>query len=437
MMSDPLPLTAARADPRWRLPTLIAFRFSFTYLILYLFLNGNVTVLSFIPFLQGWLTAPLAALAAGVGKHFFHLTGIAGRWHGGGSGDTALNYVRILIIFVVAVVATPVWSVLDRRRRHYSLLSAWLRFLLRLTVGIGMLVYGFAKLVPLQMREPTFAILNNTYGNSSPMTLLWTMIGLHPVYESVCGLAELAGGFLLLYRRTATLGALFSGFVMTNVVLYNFFFDVPVKIYSLHLLLICIFLLLPEFGALWRFFVGHRPAELTGVWVPPASRRAFRVATAVVETLILAGISLALLLGDLHGWRVQRRSMSPTPLLGAWEVDPGAAAATRTLPVSPEGRPWAALYVDNRREGFYRSDDGALWRCAFDDDEAKHHLRISAAAIKAVVYDWSVPDRDHLELRRAGDDQAGTIRFHRLAAPEHYPLTERRFNWINEWGYER
>ncbi len=239
------PAPAGAVPPRWGALTRFGFRLSFAYLALYALMNGNLTVLVFIPKVQGWLTWPAATLAVWVGNHLFHLTGIAARWHGGGSGDTALDYVRLFCFAATAAVAALVWSVLDRRRPSYPLLFAWLRFVLRLTVGLGMLAYGFAKVFPLQMREPTYAILNNTYGNSSPMTLLWITIGLHRGYEAVCGLAEVLGGLLILWRRTATLGALFSGFVMANVVLYNLFFDVPVKIYSCHLVLICLYLLVP------------------------------------------------------------------------------------------------------------------------------------------------------------------------------------------------
>ena len=112
-------------------------------------------------------------------------------------------------IFVAAALAgTLVWSALDRRRRQYQTLLAWLRFLLRLSIGIAMLLYGFAKLFPEQMQPPSLAVLNEPVGQISPMTLLWTMIGSSPGYEMVCGFAEVAGGLLLLYRRTALFGAL-------------------------------------------------------------------------------------------------------------------------------------------------------------------------------------------------------------------------------------
>ena len=111
------------------------------------------------------------------------------------------------------------------------------------------------------------------------MAVLWAFIGMNPVYEILCGTAELMGGVLLLFRRTALFGALTTAFVVTNVMLYNFCFDVPVKPCSVHPLLLALFVTLPDAGQLIRFFWLHKAAAPTGIWVPPASRPWFRRTT--------------------------------------------------------------------------------------------------------------------------------------------------------------
>ncbi len=172
--------------------------------------------------------------------------------------------------------------------------------------------------------------------------------------------------------------------------------------------------------------------------MPPARPGArFRIATRVFEGIFLFGVSLALIVSQGFGWRAHLRAEIPTPLMGAWQIDSVDTANPKARPVSPEGQAWSVLYIDSRQQGFYRSADGALWRCGFQYDEAKHQLRVSAAAIRAAMYDWSLPDPDHLELKRMADKQPVTIHLHRLPAPDHYPLLERKFSWINEWGYER
>ncbi|HVS63755.1 MAG TPA: hypothetical protein VMT85_09690 [Thermoanaerobaculia bacterium] len=79
--------------------------------------------------------------------------------------------------------------------------------------------------------------LSQTIGESSPMGLLWNMMGYSRLYNLFSGGVDVLGGVLLLFRRTATLGALVAIGAMANVVLLNFAYDVPVKLYSMHLLL--------------------------------------------------------------------------------------------------------------------------------------------------------------------------------------------------------
>jgi len=67
------------------------------------------------------------------------------------------------------------------------------------------------------------------------MGLLWTFMAASKGYQIFTGAAEVLGGILLLWKRTTTLGALTVFGVMANVMALNFFYDVPVKLLSTHL----------------------------------------------------------------------------------------------------------------------------------------------------------------------------------------------------------
>lgn len=79
----------------------------------------------------------------------------------------------------------------------------WFTFALRLAIAVSMFGYGLAKLSGAQFSSPADFRLFQSYGNSSPMGLLWTFMGHSQVYSSFTGLAEILGGVLLLSRRTA------------------------------------------------------------------------------------------------------------------------------------------------------------------------------------------------------------------------------------------
>jgi uncharacterized membrane protein YphA (DoxX/SURF4 family) len=180
-----------------------------------------------------------------------------------GSGDTTYSYVQALLIFVIAMTGALIWTALDRRKTDYRLTHDLLRSLLRYMLAFIMLSYGLAKIgwFTNQFPTPNALRLASTYGESSPMGLLWTFMGASRPYTIFAGLGEVIGGLLLLMRRTATVGALIVFGVMTNVMMMNFCYDVPVKLYSAHLVLMSVFILLPDLGRLFSLLVLNRPTH--------------------------------------------------------------------------------------------------------------------------------------------------------------------------------
>ncbi len=77
------------------------------------------------------------------------------------------------------------------------------------------------------------------------MGFLWTFMGFSRGYSFFAGAAEMLGGLLLVVPQFTTLGSLISLGVFSNVLMLNMFYDVPRKIYTIHLVLICLFLVFP------------------------------------------------------------------------------------------------------------------------------------------------------------------------------------------------
>jgi hypothetical protein len=450
--TPPSETPASLPQHTWTPLTRLAFRIAFFYFLCFLSLS-DTTLLNLIPVAGGWIseviTWPSVQLTLWIGHHIFHLTGIAAVPHETGSGDTALDWIQASLFILFALLGGLLWTAIatlrGSRRTQYQTLYAWLRFLLRLYLAMQMFDYGLDKLFPSQMAPISIAILNETVGQTSPMTLLWSLIGLNPIYESICGAAEILGGVLFLFRRTALLGALLSAFVLTNVVLYNFFFDVPVKLFAANLLLASLFVVLPDVPALYRFFWLHQPAAPCGVWVPPASRKAFRVATRTVEIIFVVFFVAVLPSLTFMGWNDNRAAANAqSPLLGAWHLDPIHPATGSFL--TPEGLPASDLYIDTPVRAFTRSTDGVLWRTELEPNFAQHTLQVSLWTRPRITYSWQMPDPNHLTLTslppekpdpKARPFTPDTLTFTRTPIPSHYPLLDRGFHFINEWGLER
>lgn len=200
---------AVESEPQgrtaWPLPLRIAFRFFFIYWLLYIIPSaGAVSIFDLLPFggigntLKVWFEWPLGQLARVVGFDVFNLSIATQDWHVTGSGDTAMQYTLVFCIAVLAIVGTVLWSAIDERRRgrrEYRTVYAWLRLALRITLAITLLGYGFGKVFPGQFGAgPNLAQLNETYGQSSPMHLLWFFMGFSRPYAIFGGLMEVIPG---------------------------------------------------------------------------------------------------------------------------------------------------------------------------------------------------------------------------------------------------
>ena len=413
------PETAVRTTwPWWERA---AFRFAFLYWLLYILPTaGSVSLLDLLPWgseklgnVVGW---PMLRLAESTALYVFHLPDASAIWHPTGSGDTALNFVLCFCIAVLALSGSAVWTAVAEARHkrfEYTTLYAWLRLLVRFTLAVTLLEYGLIKVFPGQFSPPSIYVLRGTFGDSTPMHLLWTFMGASQPYTLFGGLAEVAAGLLLLFRRTSTLGAMAAAGVLLNVVVLNFCYDVPVKLYSSHLLAMALFLLLPDAAPLWRFFVRRQHATLTGVWVAVPERRPLRIAARVLQVLVLL---LALVWMPIDAYRSTKPSWIPLALRGSWAVDKADGWQT----------PWKEIVLDYPKRWTAIAADGHKeWTDATYDDRT--HTIVLAK--KNTTLHWEKKPDGEVSLQGT---QAGTP-VSLLMHAETFELQTRGFHWVQEY----
>ena len=167
--------------PDWRLGTRIAFRFVFAYFVLYIF-PFPLGRLPYTDYPAEKYQALWDKIVPWVGKHVLHLGyGVVIAFTG--SGNRIYDYIQLLCFFLLAAFATVVWSLVDRRRTNYRQLNRWLRFYVRITLAGTMIGYGSYKVIQSQFPPPTLYRLLEPYGQSPPMTLLWTLMGASKSYN--------------------------------------------------------------------------------------------------------------------------------------------------------------------------------------------------------------------------------------------------------------
>ncbi|MFO0981276.1 MAG: hypothetical protein U1E76_05890 [Planctomycetota bacterium] len=328
---------AERSARRWSWPKRALFRFVFAYLVLYNF----PFPLAYLPGtdqLSAWYRQAWYRLVPWVGKHLLHLRQDITVFPNG-SGDTTYNYVEVLCFAAIAAVATVMWSILGARQQQHARLHHLLRIYVRYALAVIMLGYGLAKILPPRQFQPAgFDKLVEPFGEFSPMGLLWTFMGYSVAYTIFAGLAEALGGALLLWRRTATVGAIVTAGVMANVVMLNFCYDTPVKLYSSHLLFMACFLIAADLRRLAGVLnFATRPVALH------PERRWLRWTLFPAKLAFLGWIGYATASG--HAEMAALYDQPRPALQGIYEVEEFARNGAVVPPLLTEATRWRSVII--------------------------------------------------------------------------------------------
>jgi uncharacterized membrane protein YphA (DoxX/SURF4 family) len=355
---------------------------------------------------------------------------------GSGSGDKRFDWVQVICMLTLALVATAVWSLLDRRRGDYVRLHGWFRLFVRFALGSTMVSYGLSKAIPLQMPAPQLTRLLEPFGNFSPMGVLWYSVGASRPYEIFTGCAELAGGILLFMPRLATLGAIVCVADTIQIFTLNMTYDVPVKLLSFHLLLLSLFVLAPDARRLADVLVLNRTAEPSrdSLWT---SRRAARVALVVQLVLgaYLVGVDLS---SSITTWTRYGGGAPKPALYGIWTVDEmWVDGILRSPLVNDYGRWRRVVFQTSTAVSFQRMDDSfATYSAILNPDSRTIMLTQSGDKYEAARFTFERPSPERLSLDGTMGGQKIRMQL-RLFDRNKFLLVSRGFHWIQEYPFNR
>ena len=419
----------------WRLSSRIMFRFAFAYLVLYIL----PFPLNAIPFVESVDRAYINLwnlVVPWVGSNVLHL-GYEITVLPNGSGDTTWNYVQVLCVFTLAVIATIAWSLLDRKPRNYTRLHDWLRIDVRFVLGLAMIGYGSYKVIQSQFPPPSLDRLLQPFGDASPMGLLWTFMGASGSYNLFTGFGEMLGGVLLFARRTTLLGALVSIAVMSHVIALNFSYDVPVKLYSLHLMAMALFLVLPDARRLANFLLLNRPAEpaeFSPLFARPWLNRSAMVLCAVF-LVVSAGASLYSSYAQRRQY-VERAERSP--LRGIWEVEEFEIDGKNRPLLTTDSAQWRRVIFDFAGVVAVQqmNDSRSRYTLVLDPEKKTLDLGKRDDPKWKAALTYEQPEPAMLTLTGQLDGQQIRAKLRRTD-DSRFLLRSRGFHWINEFPFSR
>ena len=408
----------------WDPLTCVAFRFCFVYLGLYVLASQIIGSLLLIPYFQFrglgpiW---PMREITISVARHVFRITTPL-TYSGDNIGETSFFWVQMFWILTVSIVASGIWSYVDRSRRHYASLYRWFQLFIRLALASQMFEYGMTKIIPNQFPAPSLITLIQPVGHQTLSGILWASIGASPAYEIFLGCAEVLGGILLLLPRTAMLGALLCLADMTQVFMFNMTYDIGLKQISFHLILLCLFLLADDFTRLAGFFTNRA--------VEPSSRvngfaRGLQIAFCVY--LIAAQTFI-----NWSFWHSGGGGSPRSALYGIWNVEQlSVDGQFQTPALNDYDRQWRRVIFDSPGSvAIQRTDDSIAHFGASVNTGEK-----SIALTKGTSKIW----KSNFTYQRSGADQLildGDMDNHRIHLQlqlvdfDTFPLLNSTFRWV-------
>ena len=330
---------------QWSFGEKLRFRLIFLFFSLIILPFPLDTILGFfnISQLTDWFNTFWIWLSSGLGKSLLGLeeipTGITG------SGDMTIDWLRYGSMLGLALLGTVIWTLADRSNKHYYKL--WRVFVMVLTyyVVFYMFLYGSIKVFWLQMPKLGIDRLITTYGQSSPMGLLWTFMGASKTYSMYAGFSEVIAGLLLLFRRTRTLGGLVTAGVMFNVFMLNMAYDVPVKLFSAQLMFMGLYIAMIDWKAVLGLFLFRKSNDVTP-WPPFFKSIQANLILLLIQVLFIGKVAYDRVEADLERRARSGEIRETSPLFGLYDVTEFVRNGDTLPPLLTDDIRWQRLIME-------------------------------------------------------------------------------------------
>lgn len=424
------------ADPaKWSIKQKLLFCFFFIFFVLYSFLNPN-HIVPYTDSLNNVYIQPFADLVAWLAKDVLHIVNPAIDFYNS-TLDTVFGYLALLFIFLVAICGSLIWVAIDRRARNYHKLYKALTILVRYYLAFTMICYGSFKIVKLQFLSFSPDRLLQTYGSSTPRQFVWSFIGYSAGYNYFIGYLEFAAGLLLFFRRTSTLGSIITAGILANVIVLNFSFDINVKLYSIVLMMMTLFLLSKDITRLFNFFFLNKivyprvdpPIRFKKEWI--------NTALLVSKYTIIIYVIFFGLRANFLRTRQGRDSPVKPPLYGIYNVTAFIRNKDTIKPLTTDTARWNKLIISAPKgNASVMLMDGSFKTFVFKLETAKKKIAMYPTSDASDKYTFTY-DRSKdsvLVMRGKWHKDSLEIKFKQYDINK-FPLINHRFRWILDHYY--
>jgi hypothetical protein len=430
-------MTTVTAEPlNWSTLQKIAFRFSMLFFLLYVFFEPN-GVVPFSDAIFNFYIQPFHQLIPWLAAHVLHLARPV-TVQETGSGDTAYDYLVMLLIVLLSTIGTIIWSITGRNTSHYNKLFYWLVVIVRYYAAITMVTYGSVKIIKLQFPSPSLGRLLEPLGSMSPMGLAWTYMGYSKAFNYFTGFAEFICGLLLFFRKTTTLGAIMLLVVAGNIMAINYCFDVPVKLLATMLVIMSVFLLLRDTNRLINFFFLNRDALPSNLSPHRFKTRWKNITLITIKYILVIYVVIGDLVSSLQSAQQYGDSAKKPPLYGIYNVDYFVKNMDTLAPLVTDTTRWGKFII-SRAGGVQiklMNDSNKFYSLVPDTVKHKIVLNTYADTVHKFAFTYVMKKPDIMLLSGKWEQDSLHLKLRKLDT-KHFLLLNRGFHWVNEYPLNR
>ena len=418
---------------KWTFTQKIFFRFFFIYFVLYVFPFPLNIIEWTLP-----LTRPLyffeSSLVEFSGKYLFHIP-----VHDYGNfrqrtSDFGYGYVFMLTITLIAIIGAAAWTLFASNEAKNNRLHQWLRLYIRFFLACYLFKYGFIKVFPSQFPDATASMFAQTFGDATPARLAWNFMGYSPTFMKFTGWMEVIAGLLLLLRRTTTtLGAWIAISSLSTVVMMNICYGISVKLFSIHLLAIAVFLLAGEWERVINFFILNKQVQ--------PSPKILLIKQPLGQKILLAsqiGLAAWVLYASISDGLTAEREWGhkfPIPALyGVYKTEFFIKNNDTLPPLETDSFRWKRVVIDDddnwKQSSILFSNDSSAY-FSIKADTVNKMIQIKSFRDTAVNYQlkFSKPDTSRILLKGTWKSDTIEVMMKKYDL-NNYRLHRTKFKWI-------
>lgn len=165
--------------------------------------------------------------------------------------DSLSMYILILLLLIFSIIIALLLSLTSSWKKYRPKVYAVTYAAGCYYVAMMLLKYGLDKIFKTQFYLPEPNTLYTPLGRVDKDLLYWTAMGTSRMYNMFIGWIEGLAAILILFKGSRIAGLLLALVSLIQVVAINFGFDISVKLYSLFLFFLCLYLLSPFYSRLY------------------------------------------------------------------------------------------------------------------------------------------------------------------------------------------